>query len=404
MIIRRNDDVPEPTGTNRESRENKMTRRAMLASMGIAGAALVFGTAFRPNSHFAEASATVSESVYNNPPTSNNPADPSTYPQVDYVRLLREHNETATTLYAKVTGDRAVEVLIPFKGQRCAHYVLTKDPSDDFIKLMNGSVSVVSSGGSQPLNAVKQFDALHSWSNKEFALNVTPAGSGLPAQWLPEHVGVGTVYAVSQRVYFDDKEITGWTPESSLRPVKSVKIVQRMLGKHPSDPDNPLAEIYCVHTASASGLSVKLKLKWLRPVTIAAGYGMMFPVSGSFAGKLITSSGMSYDAVATNGSITDMIENDRSLSYAYVHNKGTTNGQPDTVLAMTIHDIARTFRQGLPGRRASGSIVWLQHRDASMQKLYPHVFDNYTAAAGETYETGGTYFIGELPLADGFYG
>lgn len=475
------------------------------------------------------------------------PQETSVYPQVDYVRLLREHNETATTLYAKVTGDRMLEVAVPFKGKRCAHYAFAKDPNDDFIKLMQGSVSVVDTvytrtgsldyasksgvwvtgfppneyttqvgatfsftfdgtgfdfqhytdnrggvwefnvdgtlavavsthidavpagqvtsgvarqpiarglaggthtviatfkgddpehapaggagtargwvrnaanysnkddfyrtaivyGAAQSLGLVKLFDVMHSWSNKEFALSVTPAGSGYPSQFLPEHSNVGTVFAVSQRVYFDDAEIADWTPETSLRPVKSVKVVQQLIGRHPSDPANPVAEISCVHSVSAAGVSVKSKIKWLRDVKVTVGYGMMFPAFGSFARSFVTGFGNRYDAAAADGSTTDLTENDRAVSYAYVHDDTGSMGEPDTVVAMTIHDIAKTFRQGLPGRRSGGSVVWLQHRDANMQKLYPQAYENCTVSAGDTYEAGGTYFIGELPLASRFYG
>ncbi|MEF3306201.1 hypothetical protein [Paenibacillus sp. GYB003] len=523
-----------------------MTRRSLLASLGAAGAALAAGAAFRLTTGDAAAGASVIESAYAPQPGATSP-EACAYPQVDFVKLLQSHNETAATLYAKVTGERALDVLIPFKGKRCAHYSFAKDPNDDFVKFLGGSVSILDTvyaqtgaldyetktgtwvtgfppneyttqvgaafsfsfegtgfdfqhyadtrggvwefkvdgaasgtvsthidavptgqlsgnvakrpiargltngshtvvatfkgddpnhapssgagtsrgwvrnaanysnkadtfrtaivyGDDRQMGAIKLFDALHSWSNKEFALNVAPAGSGYPAHWLPEHVNVGTVYAVSQRVYFDDAEITDWTPDASVRPVRSVKIVQHLIGKHPSDPGNPVAEIYCVHTASPGGVAVKSKIKWLRAVTISAGYGMMFPVFGSFARKFATSFGNLYDATAADGSTTDLGENDQAASYAYVHDGTGSNGEPDTVVAMTVHDIAKTFRHGQPGRRSSGSIVWLQHRDAAMQKLYPQVYDKYTAAAGDTYEAGGVYFIGELPLACRFYG
>lgn len=535
---------PEGAGHHEAGRGKRLTRRKLLASMGLAGAALACGTAIRQTmggTGPVGSMTTVSAATYSTPQ-----ADPA-YPEVDFVKLLRDHNETSPVLYAQVTGNRSVDVLIPFKGKRSAHYSFAKDPNDDFIKFLGGSVSnieteylptgaadyasktgtwvtgfppndyatqvgatftltfdgtgfdfqhftdnrggiwefsvdgtvaatisthidavpsarIVSNVALQPVvrglsngshtvvatfkgddpahapsggagtsrgwarNAtnyankddkyrtaiiygptqstrpIKLFEVLHAWSNKEFALNVTPTGSGYPAQWLPEHVNVPTVFAVSQRVYLDDTEVTNWTPDPTIRPVQSVKIVQQLIGKHPNDPTNPVAELYGVHTVSASGVSVKFKIKWLRAVTISTGYGMMFPVAGPFAGKLVTSLGGTYDATATNGSATDLAENDRSASYAYVHSHTGTNGEPDTVAAMTVHDIAKTFRYGLPGRRSTGSIVWLQHRDATMQKLYPHVFDRHNAAAGDTYECGGTYFIGELPLASRFYG
>ncbi|CAG7598191.1 hypothetical protein PAESOLCIP111_00205 [Paenibacillus solanacearum] len=535
-------------GGQEEIPNKKWTRRALLASAGMAGAALVCGTALGTSSGSSVpglSGATVSGNTYEPNPDNPLPVTSPPCPQVDFVQLLREHSETAPQLYAKVAGNRQIEVLIPFRGARCAHYAFIKDPNDDFIKLQNGAVSLLRSAlsvadaldytgktgnwvtqfppndyatqvgatftfafsgtgfdfqhytdnrggiwefavdgiltvtvsthieavpqaelhgnyGCRPIargladsthtivatfkgddpahppsggagtsrgwvrNAanyaskdqpyrtvllydstsiqtnkpVKLFDVLHSWSNKEFALNVSPAGSGFANHWLPEHVNVGTVYTgVSQRIYFDDTEISSWTPDTTFRPVRAVTIVQQMIGRHPNDPANPVAEIDCVHTASASGVSVKTKVTWLRPVFIHTGYGMMFPAAGTFASKLVTGSGRTYEASATDGSKTDLTENDQSVSYAYVHNASGTNGEPDTVVAMTVQDIAKTFRYGLPGRRRTGSVVWLQHRDATMQKLYPQIFDQHTAAAGETYESGGTYFIGELPLA-----
>ncbi|WP_405451220.1 hypothetical protein [Paenibacillus sp. HJGM_3] len=547
MLNQRPSDSADQADSGSVSKERSgkgWTRRSVLASMGAAGVALVCSRALgEPRPELAAGAVSSLAAAGGQAPGPVSTASSGSYPQVDYVQLLREHNETAVTLYAKVTGNRSVEALIPFKGKRCAHYAFIKDTNDDFIKMQYGAVSdldiqymrmnaldyasktgtwvtgfppndyttqvgatftftfegtgfnfqhftdtrggvwqlsvdgVVAasvsthidavpadqkftgnyasrpvarglangmhtvvgtfqgddpghppSGGpgtsrgwvrnaasyssqddkyrtaiiygeSQTLTPVKRFDVLHSWSNKEFALNMTPANSGLPYHFLPEHVNVGTVFAVSQRVYFDDAEIVDWTPDASVRPVKSVKIVQQLLGRHPGDPSNPVAEIQCVHTVSALGVSIKARVKWLRPVTILAGYGMMFPVVGSFADKFITSFGNVYAATATDGSKTDLAENDQAVSYAYIHNASGTSGEPDTVVAMTIQDIAKTLRQGMPGQRSTGSVVWLQHRDATMQKLYPQPFEQYTAAAGETYEAGGTFFIGELPLA-----
>lgn len=129
---------PETNESKEQVRTKKWSRRSLLASLGLTGAALVCAAAFRHS--VGSAGASVTESAYTPVPT---PQETSVYPQVDYVRLLREHNETATTLYAKVTGDRMLEVAVPFKGKRCAHYAFAKDPNDDFIKLMQGSVSVV---------------------------------------------------------------------------------------------------------------------------------------------------------------------------------------------------------------------------------------------------------------------
>lgn len=323
--------------------------------------------------------------------------------QTDYVRLLREHNEIPDSLYAKVTGDRFVEVLVPFKGRRCAHYGFGKNQNDDFILFRDGGVSdleqVALSFGGHGIAAVKRFDVLQPWSNKEYAISVSPAESGYKHYWLPEHNQVGTVFAVKQHVLFDDVEITNWTADEAFRPVQSIRIEQRMLGIHPDDPSAPVAEINCSHTVDRNGVFVHSAIKWLRPVSISAGYGMMFPAIGSFVDKLATGLGHLYEATATDRSHTNLIDDDRSQSYAFLHTPEGPDGQHDTVAAMTVHNITSTFRYGQDGRRRNNSVVWLEHRNELIQKLYPQVYDNYTVQPGETYEAAGTYFIGELPAA-----
>ncbi|MDF2671423.1 MAG: hypothetical protein K0R67_3729 [Paenibacillus sp.] len=321
--------------------------------------------------------------------------------QTDYVRLLREHNDIPESLYAKVTGDRFIEVLVPFKGTCCAHYGFGKNPNDDFILFRDGAVSdlerITLPTGGYSLTAVKRFDVLLPWSNKEYAICVSPVETGYKHQWLPEHNQVGTVFAVKQRVYFDNIEITDWTKRETFRSVESVRIEQSMLGIHPDDPKDPVAEINCTHTVDRNGVSVCSAIKWLRPVSIRAGYGMMFPAVRSFADKLATSLGHLYEATAADGSRTNLIDDDRSISYAFMHTPEGPDGQHNIVAAMTVRNIAKTFRCGQTGRRTNNSVVWLEHRNESIQKLYPQVYDNYNALPGEIYEAAGTYYIGELP-------
>lgn len=195
--------------------------------------------------------------------------------QTDYVRLLREHNDIPESLYAKVTGDRFMEVLVPFKGICCAHYGFGKNPNDDFILFRDGAVSdlerIPLPTGGYRISAVKRFEVLQPWSNKEYAICVSPAETDYKPQWLPEHNQLGTVFAVKQRLYFDDIEITDWTVGDTFRAVESVRIEQSMLGVHPDDPAGPVAEIYCTHIVDRNGVAVSSTVKWLRPVSIRAG-------------------------------------------------------------------------------------------------------------------------------------
>ncbi|MDF2653509.1 MAG: hypothetical protein K0Q73_9314 [Paenibacillus sp.] len=340
--------------------------------------------------------------MHSSNPSDQNQAISDAAEQVDFVRLLREHNETPETLYAKVTGDRFAEVLVPFKGNRCAHYSFGKNTNDDFILFRQGAVSELvtasdAATGEPRYAANKLFDVLQQWSNKEYAICVSPAGSEFKHQWLPEHNRTGTVFAVSQRLYMDEIEQSGWTADDDFRPVSSLRIEQRMLGIHPDDPSAPLAEIDCTTSVDSSGVSVRSTVRWLRPVSIAAGYGMMFPIVGTFADKLMTGLGHRYDATATDGSRTYLLDHDRSLSYAYAYEPEGAHGEHETMVAMTVRDIASTFRYGQAGRSSADSLIFLEHRNVNIQKLYPKVYDHHTTQPGDVYEASGVYFIGERP-------
>lgn len=124
---------------------------------------------------------------------------------------------------------------------------------------------------------------------------------------------------------------------------------------------------------------------------------MMFPVVRSFADKLATGLGHLYEATAADGSRTNLIDDDRAASYAFLHTPEGPDGRHHIVAAMTVRHIAATFRCGQAGRRENNSVVWLEHRNELMQKLYPQVYENYIAQTGEMYEAAGAYHIGELP-------
>jgi len=337
------------------------------------------------------------------PLTGPSEVSPESGRQTDFVQLLRDNSDSPETLYAKITGDRRLEVLVPYKGTRCAHYDFGKNLHDDFMLFRGGAVSelvVKPSGqpdGAPHIDAAKRYDVLKPWSNKEYALCVSPAGSGHPHQWLPEHNRTGTVFAVSQQLFIDDEEVTDWSGQAGFRPVQSVRLVQRMIGIHPDDRSRPIAEIDCSHTVDRRGVTVRSKIIWLYPVSIGSGYGMMVPIEGSFAYKLVTSLGRVYDATATDRSRTNLLDDDQAVSYAFLHRPDAEDGRSNTVAAMTIHDIGSTLRYGQEGRRRNNPVVWLEHRNEQIQKLYPQVFDQYTAQAGDFYEAAGVYFVGELP-------
>lgn len=241
------------------------------------------------------------------------------------------------------------------------------------------------------LNPVKEIDLLVPFSNKEFAFRMKPNGSSVNAEWIPEH-SAATVFKVSQKMYIDNQEITSWIADTTVKEAQMVRVVQAMKGFHPSDLTTALCEIYSVHTVAHKGVTFDIKIKWLKDTFIEDGYIAMLPGSRPFVEKLVDATGKSLDTVATDNSFHDVVNGEKITSYAMLNTTGI-----DYVVAMKINHIPASLRKGQTGRRHP--LVWLQHRGATLQKLYPQVYKNCVAKANETHSFSATYSIGELPLA-----
>lgn len=241
------------------------------------------------------------------------------------------------------------------------------------------------------LHPVKEIDLLVPFSNKEFAFRMKPNGSSVNAEWIPEH-SAATVFKTTQKMYVDDKEIISWAADATVKEAQMVRVIQSMKGFHPSDLTNALCEIYSVHTVTNQGVTFDIKIKWLKDTFIEDGYIAMLPGSRPFVEKLVDATGQALDTIASDNSFNDIPNGENIMSYAMFNTTGT-----DYVVAMKINNMNVSLRKGQAGLR--NPLVWLQHRDATLQKLYPQVYKNCVAKANETHSFSATYSIGELPLA-----
>ena len=244
----------------------------------------------------------------------------------------------------------------------------------------------------------KEVEVFKMTSNKEFAIAVTPSGA-TTAQWIPEHNNIGSAFAITQAVYFDNELVTDWTGQSNYYQYSSVQIVQKMHGKHPDNPNN-LVEFITIHTFNADGVFIKTKMKVLENTTINTGYALMCPVNFAFTDKMVTSLDNAYEITSTSAyDSTNLSENDKALSYLFIGN----SSYPNYVGAMTINQPKKTLRVGKDGRR--NPLAWLEFRASnSIAKLYPQMFNNYQATVGESFEFSGSYAIGEISFANELYG
>ncbi|ALS76917.1 hypothetical protein AUC31_17565 [Planococcus rifietoensis] len=238
----------------------------------------------------------------------------------------------------------------------------------------------------------ESFKLLEEGSNKEFALRVQPIGVSTSTEWLPDH-GLGTVFSVSQTVLFDGIAITDWTPSKYER-ISQVVIMQSMACIYPHTGQK-IANLSEVKTINVNGASFKTSIKWIEDVYVSSGYVGMFPVSRQFADRLYTSLGTDLDATNSSGGRTELSEKALSREYAFYHNSTQTEKR-NYAVAMKFHNIAESLRYGKANRYNDPHVVWLEHRNADMQKLYPQVLDNHTFNKGEVYRFGASFVIGRL--------
>lgn len=254
-------------------------------------------------------------------------------------------------------------------------------------------------------NFVKNFSILNIASNKEYAFlhRVKDVNGNYGSEeWLPDHSGRGTVFLGKQTIKIDDVTVTDWTPQTVFKDAENVTVVQDMLGYHPNDLANPTTKIITTHFFTNKGVHIVGKLQALKDIKIDKGYVFMFPVDPSdFAENLITGFNNKYPTglYATQGQ-TVLSEKFDSKSYAFVNT--STAGMKDVVAALTVHNIQDTFRYDQSGREENLG-VWIEHRTAGLDKLYPQVFFEKEMATGETFTFFGTYHIGEIPLVNEFY-
>lgn len=243
------------------------------------------------------------------------------------------------------------------------------------------------------VNMVREKNLNTAMSNKDFALRIRPSGSTGEYHFVPEHNATGTAFKISDTKFLlDEKPLDVMSLPVGISQIgKNFKIIQSVHGKYPNG-DN-LVRIDNVHNISLDG-SVRLmgKVNVLKDIEIQDGYFLMLPVSTDVATRLKTSRQNNYATTKIDGSRTNLTaEKDDTTSYIF-----TSSVNTNLYSAMTIHDPYRSMRVGESGKFPTGQTAWIEHRNASMQKLYQSIFRLTTITAGTELNYDGSYISGEL--------
>ena len=228
-------------------------------------------------------------------------------------------------------------------------------------------------------------------SNKEFAFAVRQAGSSVSSNWFPEHNNIGTAFVGNtgfQRLLIDDKEITNYSRTDYLE-FNEARLTQVLELKH-SEDTQVRAKLFMSTVISGGVVKYSAKITFYLATQIVAGHVNMLPASTVFGNQLVTSQNNRFSTLATDGSFTYIDEEIKSTEYVF-----TSNDYPDYFIGVKMDDPATTMRLGESNRGR----LHIQHRDSNIQKLYPQVFDYYTADVNESFVFSGTFFVGKVALA-----
>ena len=286
-------------------------------------------------------------------------------------------------------------IKLVFKGQ---------DPSNP----VSGARGWLYFGGTRPQDTSRTFsiyndafyiskenEIMYSYSNKDFAISCRPFESTGAYEFIPEHNAKGSAFNLQDTKLLVNGQEVIWNTGNYYNDIETVQLIQKVKGCYPSDLENPLAEIYTIHTVKNGSVSISGKIKFIRKTSINVGYTGMMPYFCSFANQIITGTGNVYN-VKTDGSKEYWSESDKCYSIMAINN----DIYSDLFMAMTFPYPNKTFRNGLDGRGKPFS--WIEHRGTTMGKLYFQMFKNATMEIGDVYNFDVNFIVGSLPNVNYF--
>ncbi|WP_053028979.1 hypothetical protein [Staphylococcus haemolyticus] len=232
-------------------------------------------------------------------------------------------------------------------------------------------------------------------SNKDFALRIKPSGYSGDYHFVPEHNAVGTAFKINNTQFLlDGKPLDIFNLQVGVSSKgKKFTLIQSMYGRYPLTNEN-LLRIDNVHEISLNS-SIRLigKVTVLKNIDIQDGYFLMLPVTTETASRLKTSRFNDYNTQITDGSQTKLaVEKDDTTSFIF-----TSATNTNLFSSLVVNDPERSIRSGGDGKFPEGQTAWIEHRNASMQKLYQSIYRLSSIKAGTNLYYDGIYLSGEIP-------
>jgi len=245
-----------------------------------------------------------------------------------------------------------------------------------------------------PFRQVNKDILLKPASNMDIAMQVKPAG-GTTLEWMPYH-GVATMYLADAPVYLDGDTVidVAGMATGQYRALGSFELAQRVYGRNSTSGATNLVELATSHLIRATGqVTVTGRWKALADIALGDNYHMMFPASMALFDKLVSSIGNAYrNGADLIGGVTNLApENDTAMSYLFL-----ASGNKSIAAAARYNNVQETIRRGKGSKNPDADKAFLQHRDASIVKVYNRPYLPGTAIpAGTTQRFGGDYIYAQ---------
>lgn len=233
-------------------------------------------------------------------------------------------------------------------------------------------------------------------SRKEFAFSVRPAGSTMSARWIPEHGNLGAMKNIITKILIDNKEINLNNETSNIYRIhKDIKFITTYDGYY-TDNDSQVWIARIDQIINGQGYHNRHRMNFTASTEIVVGYPVMMAVSKSDTNNdhVVTSLGDRYYLDPNLNDGTDIVIDGDPVSVAHFTEQSGFQVLKDIVIAFEVFDYKRTMRIGQEGRPSVPTRV--EMRTDGERKTYFAAFDYHTVNAGEEYDFGWTYFIGEI--------
>lgn len=316
------------------------------------------------------------------------------FPSSDYqttntlFNVAQTYNDSSKPLKAQIIGDRNIWVYQPISNNKYIGHYFERNPNDDYILYSSIVLGSFNSDGS--------FEAetyLSAGSNKEFAIRAKPVDSYENLVWFPEHESIGSAFATTQTITFDESS-QNINTTGEMQDITNVSINQTVYYIHPSS-EEPLAELTITTLINKEGVNYTGQLTWLQNVEVERGYVAMLPTVSPPMTSLMVSNNQPYKFL--DSGYTDIVDSNNVYDYSFISDELEINNKKyKLILSQKINNPIETLRIEKDGTR-NPEVAWLEHRTDSIQKIYPQIYENYIAEEGEVLNFSVNIFAGYIP-------